>query len=69
MRSLLAEVLAEGNRSGEFDVADVVQTAGVILDATFMYQTQGCVGNFSLDDLRQSAVRMVRMIVAGLKKG
>jgi len=69
MRSLLAEVLAEGNRSGEFDVADVVQTAGVILDATFIYQTQGCVGNFSLEDLRQSAVRMVRVIVTGLKKG
>ena len=69
MRSLLAEVLAEGNRGGEFDVDDVVQTAGVVLDATFMYQTQGCVGNFTLDDLRQSAVRLVRTLVSGLRKG
>jgi len=68
MRSLLAEVLSEGNRTGEFDVADVIETAGVILDATFMYQTQGCVGNFSLDELKQSAVRMVRMIIGGLEK-
>jgi AcrR family transcriptional regulator len=68
MRSLLAEVLSEGNRTGEFQVSDVVETAGVILDATFMYQTRGCAGNFSLDEMKESAVRMVRMIVRGLGK-
>jgi AcrR family transcriptional regulator len=68
MRSLLAEVLSEGNRTGEFDVGDVVETAGVILDATFMYQTRGCAGNFSLDGMKESAVRMVRVIVRGLEK-
>jgi AcrR family transcriptional regulator len=69
MRSLLAEILSEGNRNGEFDVADVVATAGVILDATFIYQTQGCAGNFALGDLKASAVQMVRVIVRGLRKG
>jgi AcrR family transcriptional regulator len=69
LRSLLAEVLSEGNRSGEFDVEDVIGTAGIILDATFMYQTQGCTGSLSLEEMKQSASRMVGLIVRGLRKG
>ena len=48
---------------------DVVGTAGIILDATFMYQTQGCAGFLSLEEMRKSAARMIGLIVRGLRKG
>lgn len=36
-RSLLAEILAEGNRTGDFDVPDIVHTAGTIQTMTIKF--------------------------------
>ena len=37
IRSIIAEILAEGNRTGEFDVLDIVATADQVLIAVIYY--------------------------------
>ena len=69
IRSLLAEILAEGNRTGEFDAPDVVDSADAVLKATSFFQAPQCFVQLSLADLEESAGRVVRLIVHGLKKG
>jgi AcrR family transcriptional regulator len=69
IRSLLAEILAEGNRSGEFDAPDVVDSADAVLKATSFFQAPQCFVQLSLSDLEESAGRVVRLIVKGLRKG
>lgn len=67
-QSLLAEILAEGNRSGEFDVPDVVGTAETILQATALAEDHQFVGNYSLPELETIVQGIVRLLVRGLKK-
>ncbi len=69
IRSLLAEILAEGNRTGEFDAPDVVDSADAVLKATSFFQAPQCFVQLSLSDLEESAGRVVRLIVKGLRKG
>lgn len=68
VQSLLAEILSEGNRSGEFDAPDVVDTAGAVLKATSMFQAPQCLVHLSLDDLESSARKVVNLIVNGLRR-
>ncbi len=69
-RSLLAEILAEGNRTGEFDVPDILATAGVIREATakFCNPYSFFMGRFSLAELEEGAKGVVRLIVRGMAK-
>jgi len=69
IRSLLAEILAEGNRTGEFDAPDVVDSADAVLKATSFFQAPQCFVQLPLADLEESAGRVVRLIVKGLRKG
>jgi AcrR family transcriptional regulator len=69
-QSLVAEVLAEGNRSGEFDVSDVLGTARVFLAAItkFITPTSHILGAFALGDLEKEAQEVVKLLVQGLAK-
>lgn len=76
--SLIAEVLAQGNESGEFDVGDVVAAAELVKMATArfcsppdiaMMANPKCRGEAcSYDDMEKMARGVVRMIVKGLEK-
>jgi len=70
LRSIVAEILAEGNRSGLFEVRDIVSTAEKFLLASihFYYPPLVMLGQRPLSVLEQSAVGVVELIVNGLKK-
>ncbi len=70
-QSLIAEILAEGNRTGEFDVPDVLKTAKSILGATFKFiapHYMGSLAHISLEDLEHEARQVVDLLVRGLAK-
>lgn len=68
-RALLAEVLAEGNRTGEFDVPDVVASAEAIQMATAKFCTPlMMLGKHSLDELERLARGVVGLLIRGLRK-
>ena len=67
-QSLVAEILAEGNRSGEFEVEDVVGTAGAILIATSFFASPVLTGQTPLEELEQEAKGLAKLLVRGLGK-
>lgn len=67
-QSLVAEVLAEGNRSGEFDAPDILGAARVILAATMKFIAPHFMGAFALKDLEIEAREVVKLLVEGLAK-
>lgn len=68
-RALLAEVLAEGNRSGEFDVPDVVTAAEFIQMATAKFCTPlMMLGKHSIEELDRLARGVVGLLIRGLSK-
>lgn len=67
-RSMIAEILAEGNRSGEFEVADIIGTAGLILNATFLCKCQWVDGCPPIEDVEKAARGIIRLLVGGLRK-
>lgn len=68
VRSLIAEILAQGNERGEFDVADISETAATIHVACKAFFAPMMVCHFSEDELEDSARRVVRLLVRGLAK-
>ena len=69
-RDLLAEVLEEGNRTGEFRVADPVAAASAIQVATlkFSYPPVMMQEGLSLEELESQARTLVALMVGGLSK-
>ena len=64
---LLAEILSEGNRSGEFKVGDVAQTANVIYAMTTKFRLPHFIKNVTLEELEQEAKGVVALMIHGLK--
>lgn len=72
-KSILAEILAEGNSRGEFEVPEILLTADVILHATILFDYPTLVKKFadggaSFDDLENLAKGVSSLIVNGIKK-
>lgn len=67
-QSLVAEVLAEGNRSGEFEVPDILATGKVIMAASIKFTAPHFMGSFALEDLENEAREVVKLLVQGLEK-
>ncbi len=67
-QSLVAEILAEGNRAGDFSVPDVLGTARVFLAATTKYitPTSHLLGAFKLEELEDEAREVVQLLIQGL---
>ena len=63
----VSEILAEGNRSGEFKVSDVDQTANVIYAMTTKFRLPHFIKNVTLEDLEQEAKAVVALMIRGLK--
>ena len=68
VQSLLAEIIADGNKSGEFDSPDVIDAAGAVLKATSLFQAPQCLVQLSLKDLEESVRKVVSLIVNGLRR-
>ncbi|VAX22752.1 hypothetical protein MNBD_NITROSPINAE02-1915 [hydrothermal vent metagenome] len=68
MQALLAEILAEGNRTGEFDVEDILLTAQMVKYATIMFHHPGLVSMCPQERQRESVKGIVTLLVEGLYK-
>lgn len=68
LQSLLAEILAEGNRTGVFDVPDILATAKVILGATAKFIAPHFMGGFELEELEEEAKGVVELLIEGLAR-
>jgi AcrR family transcriptional regulator len=67
VRSLVAEILAQGNAAGEFDVADVGFAAEMIMSATMKFSYPQLWTQQSLAELEREARGVVGLLVRGLR--
>ena len=63
---LIAEILARGNDTGEFDVDDVISTAATIHAALCMFQFPLFVGLYPLEELQLKAKDVAQLLLRGL---
>ena len=66
-RSLLSEILSEGNRSGDFNIPDVLGTAKWIQAALIKFIAPRYMDAFTLEELRNEAIGVTAMLTKGLK--
>ncbi len=66
-QAYIAEILAQGNISGEFNISDVIDTAEVIHASLALYQTPLFMSLYELETLESLAARTARLIINGLK--
>jgi AcrR family transcriptional regulator len=67
-RSMIAEILAEGNRSNEFEVEDIIGTSDLIMKSTFLCKCQWIDRCPPIEEVEQAARKIVKLIVRGLRK-
>jgi len=65
--ALMSEILSEGNRTGEFKVADVAQTANSIYAMTTKFRLPHFFRNITFEELEQEAKDVVALMIRGLK--
>lgn len=65
--ALMSDILAEGNRSGEFKVADVAQAAHAVYIMTTKFRLPHYIKNMTLEELEQEARDVVTLMIRGLK--
>lgn len=65
--TFMSEILSEGNRTGEFKVGDVAQTANAIYAMTTKFRLPHFVKNVTLEELEQEAKAAVSLMIQGLK--
>ena len=66
LQSLLTEILSEGNKTGEFDVPDVLTTSEMILAATMKFTAPHFMSLFPLEQLEHEAKGVVQLLTRGL---
>ena len=66
--ALIAELLAHGNESGEFDVGDVVSTAEAIYASIVLFEVPIFQRLYSDEVFRRIAVNIANLMIAGVKK-
>lgn len=67
-QAMLAEILAQGNSSGEFAVADVIATARTVHAATVLFNVPIFMGLYPLQEFERAAKNVVGLIIRGLAK-
>lgn len=69
-KALIAEVLAKGNASGEFDIADIVATSDTFMTATMRFWVVPLFFIFQepLESVEQKAKKVVKQLVKGVGK-
>ena len=66
--SLTAEILAQGNASGEFDVPDVSFAAELLMAATMKYSYPQLRTQQTEEELEREVRGLIRLMVRGLRK-
>ena len=66
--SLISEILAYGNQTGEFDVEDVITTAKSIYTAIVVFDVPLFMSLYPLEEFKEKARNVVNLILEGLKK-
>lgn len=66
--TLIAELLAQGNASGEFEVEDVVTMAGTVYSSMILFEVPIFQPLFSLDEFEKKALALAELLLAGLTK-
>ena len=66
--SLAAEILAQGNASGEFDVPDVSFAAELLMAATMKYSYPQLRTQQTEEELEREVRGLIRLMVRGLRK-
>ncbi len=67
-KSLLSEILSEGNRSGDFNVPDVQETAKWIQAALIKFIAPRYMDAFTLEELKKEAIGVTAIFIEGIKK-
>ena len=67
-QALYAEILAQGNNSGEFDIEDVLETARDLHAATVIFELPFFVGLYSEEEYQEMATSLIKTLVRGLRK-
>lgn len=67
-QALIAEILAQGNSTGEFDVPDVIATARTINVALNLFNVPIFMGLFPLPEFEQIAKHVVALLIRGLAR-
>ena len=67
VRSLIAEILAMGNATGEFDIDDVNFTAEMIQSATIKFRYPQLFSSLDLDKLEREAAGVIDLLINGLR--
>lgn len=67
VRSLIAEILAMGNATGEFDIDDVNFTAEMIQSATFKFRYPQLFSGLTLEKLEREAEGVIALLIDGLR--
>ena len=67
-QAYIAEILAQGNTQGEFDVSDVIATAEVVHVSLALFQTPLFMSLYDLDTFESLATRSARLIINGLSR-
>ncbi len=66
-RSLISEILSEGNRAGLYNIPDVMKTAKGIQAALIKFIAPRYMDAFSLEELRSEAAEVTALLTKGLK--
>jgi len=66
-RSLLSEILSEGNRSGVYKVTDVIETSKWIQSSLTKFIAPRYMDAFSLEELQREATGVTALLNQGLK--
>jgi len=67
-RKLIAVILQQGNKNGEFDIKDVEEMSGFVLASIAQFATPFLMSMFPLEELQRLAKGVVALILNGLIK-
>ena len=67
-KKLIAEILVQGNDSGEFEVKDIEEMSGYVLAAMSQFVTPFFMTMFPLEELERLAKGVVALVLNGLVK-
>jgi len=70
LRAFVAEILAEGNRTEEFDVPNILEMANTVLYSMihFYYPPLVVMNNHNLADLEKAEKAVITLMIRGLEK-
>ncbi|VAW90021.1 Transcriptional regulator, AcrR family [hydrothermal vent metagenome] len=66
--SLIAEILAYGNKTGEFHIIDIIETARTIYSALILFDVPLFLDLFTEEEFEKKATNIVHLLIEGLKK-